>query len=91
MLIAGNHSLAFHMPASFGPDLIFQEHARGAGIDQIVDRANDIKSIAIAGIGINDNGNLDGGADAACSAHHLSLGQIAEIRQPELRSRHAVP
>ena len=28
-----DHPLAFHMPATFGPDLIFQKHARGSRLD----------------------------------------------------------
>ena len=63
VLLALDHALAAHVAALLRPLLIFEEAAGGAGVDQLADGADDVERIAVAGVGVDDDRNLDAAAD----------------------------
>src|SRR3989475_302337 len=90
VLLDRDDPLALHMAAALGPDLILQEHAGCTGVDQLVHRADHVQRVAVAGVGVDNDRDLDRAADAIRGRHHLGLREVAEVRQAELRGRHAV-
>ena len=55
VLLALDHPLAPHVPALLRPHLVFEEAAGRPGGDQLVDRAEDVQRIAVAGVGVDDD------------------------------------
>jgi len=50
----------------------------------------DIQRIAVAGVGIDDDRNVDAHADAAGAIDHFRLRQQAEIGLADRRGRHGI-
>jgi hypothetical protein len=85
-----NDALALHVSATLRPDLILQEHARRARVDELVHRPDDVESVAISCVRVNDDGNAHRATDPFRDGDHFGLGEVAEVRHPELGGRHAV-
>ncbi len=83
-LVEGNDLLALHMTALLRPDLIFDMDRCHACPFILMDSAPYIDGVAIAGIGIRDEGALANNGGKGCSpAHHLAHRQKSDIRLPK--------
>ena len=78
-----DHVLALHVPAALREDLILELDCRHAGALQLVHGADHLRDLAVAGVGVRDHGERDGGAEAAGVVDHLGRARDAEIGQPE--------
>src|SRR5258708_5182226 len=63
--------LAFEMAAFLRKFLILDVNPGNAAALEFAHRAKDIELVAVAGIGIGDDGQLDGGGNASGIGHHL--------------------
>jgi hypothetical protein len=80
-----NHALAGEMAAALGPALVFDMHAGDAGFFIIADRAARVDRVAVAGVGIGDNGQLARIDDAARVVDHFGRGQQSDVGMPRPR------
>ena len=78
-----DHVLALHVPAALREDLILELDAGHAGALQLVHGADHLRDLAVAGVGVRDHGERDGGAEAPGVVDHLGRARDAEIGQPE--------
>src|SRR5205085_5817245 len=85
-----DHPLAAHVPALLGPDLVLQKAPGRPSGDQFVDGPDDVERIAVAGVGVHDDGNGDAPADAAGALDDLGLREQPHVRLPDGGGRHAV-
>ena len=90
LLVHWNDPFALHVSATLGPDLILQEHAGRAGVNELVHRADDVEGIAIPRVRVDDDGNAHRAADPFRDRDHFGLGEVPEVRHAELSGRHAV-
>ena len=90
VLAPPDHALAGHVPAALGPLLVFQEAAGCAGIDQFAHGARDVQRIAVAGVRVHDDRNLDTAADAPRPLHDLRLRQQADVGFADAGRRHRI-
>jgi len=78
------------MAAAFGFDLILDEEAAGAGLDHGVHRPHRVERVAIAGIGIDHDGDRYRFADIAADPRRLAHRDEADIRLSEHADRDAI-
>ena len=57
--------LALHVPAALREDLILELDARDAGVLELVHRADHLRDLAVARVGIGDDGDPDRRAERA--------------------------
>ena len=69
--------------AALRKDLVLDEEACDAGVDQLADRARRVKDIAEAGLAIGEDRDRHGPADVARIVDHLGHGHQAGIGQAE--------
>ena len=83
MFFGSDDLLAVHMPAAFGPHLIFKKDAGGTGLFVFLLRPNNVESVAVTGIPVTDYGNIRCIADLFEGSGHFREGQESYVRLSE--------
>ena len=82
--------MPLNVAAALGLDLILDEEAAGAGLDNGVDRSHRVDRVAIAGIGVHHDGDRHRLADVAADTRRLTHGDETDIGLAEHADRDAV-
>jgi len=77
-----NDFFAVEMAAAFRRYLIFNMNSGDSDSFEFPHRAHEISSVAVSGIGVGDNGNLDGGHHLGGSLYHFRHGYQADVGYP---------
>ena len=85
VVLARDDLLAFEMAAFLREFLILDVNPGNAAALEFANRAKDIELVAVAGIGIGDDGQLDGGGDPPGIGHHLGHRDEAKIGVSQCR------
>ncbi len=85
-----DHLFVSHVPAAFGPLLIFEDHAARPHAQKLADHVLHVERTAVPGVGIDDDADIDRARDAARDVENLTLREKTEIRLPEIRRRDRV-
>ncbi len=83
----GNDLLILHMAASLRRDLIFDMDRRNSGEFVLLNRANYVERIPVAGVRIGDHGHVYGLGDTVRVIHHLRHRQQTHIGPAEQGGR----
>ena len=75
------------MGATLGVFLIFHKESGQARVLHGADCVRGLERAAVAGIGVGEYGNGDGGGDVAGLAYDVLTGQQADVRQAECGGR----
>jgi hypothetical protein len=81
---------AGHVPAALGDDLVLDMDAGDARAHVFPDRADHVDRIAVAVVGVRDDGYGDGARDVAGVQVHLGHRGEARVGHPEERQRRAI-
>ena len=91
-LVLPDHLFARQVAAALGRDLVLQMQPRHSGALVFADGAGDVQFVAIAGVGISDQRQVDRAGDDGGIARHLRQRQQSQIgiaaREAGARSRH---
>ena len=71
--------LARHVAAPLRPHLVFEEAPGRPGVDERAHGADHVQGIAVAGVGVDEDGDVHRAADVAGPLDDLGLGEEAEI------------
>ena len=92
IVVERNELLVIEVTATLRKDLILDVDRRHAGSFECLYRAEDIQLVSVTGIGIGNEGNVDGAGYAPRIVDHLGHREKAEVRVPErgggARARH---
>jgi hypothetical protein len=87
VVLARDDPLAFEMTAFLGEFLILDVNPGNAAALEFAHRAKDVELVAVAGIGIGDDGQPDGGGDAPGIGHHLGHRDETKVGVSQGRRR----
>src|SRR5690606_22915318 len=73
--------------ASLGADLVFQVDASHAGFFEHANRVEDVDRVAIAGVRVRGQGDVDRAGEHAAMVHILGQAHDADIRNTQQRVR----
>src|SRR5215468_6708006 len=74
-----NDFLTFEMAAALGCYLVFNMNSGDSDSFEFPDRAHEIGSVAVSGIGVGDNGNFDSRHHMGSSLYHFRHGYEADV------------
>ena len=78
-------SLPAKKPHFLGKTWVLDVDAADADGLVLADAAPDVDGVAVAGVGVGDDGDVDGVGNVAGVGHHLGLGQQANVGETLLR------
>ena len=79
LLLGGDDALVLEVAALLRPLLVLEDDAGDARLDALADGADDVEGVAVAGVHIGDEGDVDGADDVAHALHRLGHGQEADV------------
>ena len=82
-------ALAGKVPAALGPVLVLDVDAGNAGLLEIAHGTPGVDRVAVAGVGVGDDGKSRGIGNAGCVVDHFGGREEADIRHTEAREARA--
>jgi hypothetical protein len=70
------------VPALLGHHLVLELDAGDPGLLVELHGADDVERVAVAGVGVGDDRDVDGGGDPAGVVHHLRTGEQPDVGRP---------
>ena len=86
-LVGADQQLAAHVPALLGHDLVLELDPGDAGLLVELHGADDVDRVAVAGVGVGDDRDVDGGDDPAGVVDHLRARQQTHVGAADQRGR----
>ena len=84
MLFQRDHLLTLEKAALLGEDLVFDVDAGNAGGLVLADGTLNVEGVAVAGIGVANDGNVHGVGDILGVGNHFGHGKEADIGETAL-------